>query len=276
MATGSLLLLWLLMNGLGDRVRDGRFYNLQAATVAEAVWFLWSHFKTQTQEEEPLNNRLWFLLLCFMFVRACLELPQLLILNETRGRSPANTFLPQHARKTCVHLIVCFYDPRIKSEVKSQGVVLSPSSFKKHRESDPSSEDAEKKRSMPLFSHAYIFVMSFLQVEKKNWSAATRPNLSSSDFNRKIYISTGTFTATCIAELEGFFKLRHLHNAHIACVEFVPVTAVALSSTVLNKRWDCITWTAPDWTGFWLASSGKDSNTLSVAHPLASLFAGTG
>lgn len=130
MATGSPLLLWLLRNGLGDRVRNGRFYDLQAATVAEALSLLWSHFKTRTQEEEPPNNRLWFILLCFMFVRACLELPQLLILNETRGRSPTNTFLPQHARKTCVHHIVCFYDPHIKSEVKSQDVVFGPSSFK--------------------------------------------------------------------------------------------------------------------------------------------------
>lgn len=79
------------------------FKNLRAARVAEAVSSLWSHFKTQTQEEEPPNNRLWFLLLCFMFVRACLELPQLLILNETRGRSPTNTSLPP----TCTQRPAC-------------------------------------------------------------------------------------------------------------------------------------------------------------------------
>lgn len=163
------------MNGLGDRVWDGRFYNLHAATVAETVSFLWSHFKTQTQEEEPPNNRLGVLLLCFMFVRACLELPQLLILNETRGRSPANTFLPRHARKTCVHHIVCFYDPHIKSEVKSQGVVLGPSSFKKHRGSDRNRLwKMPKNWSVPLFSHANICIIFFLQVEKKKWSAAAR------------------------------------------------------------------------------------------------------
>lgn len=150
-----------------------------------------------------------FLLLCFMFVRACLELPQLLILNETRGRSPTNTSLPQHARKTCVHHIVCFYDPRIKSEVKSQGVVLGPSSFKKHRESDRTRLwKMLRNGSMPLFSHAYINVMSSIQVEKKNWWAATRPNLSGSDFNRKIYSSISVFVlATCSTELKGFFKL---------------------------------------------------------------------
>lgn len=152
MATGSPLLLWLLMNGPGDRVRDGRFYNLQAARVAEAVSLLWSHFKTQTQEEEPPNNRLWFLLLCFMFVRACLELPQLLILNETRGRSPTNTSLPQHARKTCVHHIVCFLWSTHQVRSEEPGcrprpfVVQETSRVRPH----PSLEDAEKR------IHAFI------------------------------------------------------------------------------------------------------------------------